>query len=103
MATPQEKPTHGNETWPVRDDDYSQDFEETISSSECGCIRGLFWWRRNSNEGHGYLLHQQAVEELRESWLKKKAKKLKEFWQGQSGRISFAGLVYMGLTRKEGR
>ncbi|XWS70466.1 hypothetical protein CRYUN_Cryun03dG0050800 [Craigia yunnanensis] len=81
MATPQEKLTHGNETWPVRDDD----FEETISSSECGCIQGLFWWRRNSNVGHGYLLHQQASEEIRESWLMKTAKKLKEISEVLAG------------------
>ncbi|XP_022731910.1 uncharacterized protein LOC111286287 [Durio zibethinus] len=88
MATPQQKPTHANETWPLRDEDYTQDFEETISSPSCGCFRGLCWWRRNSNEGHGngYILHQQAAEEIRsESWLTKKAKKLKEISEVLAG------------------
>ncbi|XWS26184.1 hypothetical protein CRYUN_Cryun26dG0009200 [Craigia yunnanensis] len=82
MATPQEKPTHTNETWPLRDDDYSQDFEEMISFSGCGCIGRLCWWHRNSNEGHGYLLQ---AEEIRESWLKNKAKKLKEISEVLAG------------------
>ncbi|XVE53568.1 hypothetical protein DITRI_Ditri03aG0013300 [Diplodiscus trichospermus] len=84
MATPQEKTTEANETWPLRSDDhdYRQDFEETISSSGCGCMGRLCWWRRSSNEGHGYLLQG---EEIRESWLKKKAKKLKEMSEVMAG------------------
>ncbi|WRX33987.1 hypothetical protein QQP08_026474 [Theobroma cacao] len=79
MATPQEKPAHVNETWPLRDDDDegARDFEERISSSGCGCIQGLCWWRRNGNGGgQEYLLHQK--EEVRDGWLKRKAMKLRE-------------------------
>ncbi|OMO61608.1 hypothetical protein CCACVL1_23375 [Corchorus capsularis] len=81
MATPQNQT---KETWPLKDDhDYSQDFDqETYSSSGCGCFHGFCWWRRRSrNEGNGYMLHQQEDQNQminKESWLKKKAKKLKE-------------------------
>lgn len=114
MATPQDKPAHdSNGTWPIRDDDYSQDFEEsTISSSECGCIRDLICcWPRNSNEKHGYdLLHQQqaAEEIIRESWVKEKAKKLKEIsevlarprWKNFVRRFSIYG---NGINNKKRR
>ncbi|XVE97372.1 hypothetical protein REPUB_Repub03eG0014000 [Reevesia pubescens] len=84
MATLQEKQTHTNETWPLRDDDdYSQDFEETFSSSGCGCFRGLCWCGQNSNEGHGHVL--QAEEIRSESWLKKKTKELKEISEVLAG------------------
>ncbi|XVF35643.1 hypothetical protein REPUB_Repub18cG0163700 [Reevesia pubescens] len=85
MAILQEKPTHTNETWPLRDDDgYSQEFEETFPSSGCGCFRGLCWWRRrNSNGGHGHLLQGEEIRS--ESWLKKKGKKLKEISEVLAG------------------
>ncbi|KAB2077571.1 hypothetical protein ES319_A06G108300v1 [Gossypium barbadense] len=76
-AAPQEKPIHAKETWPLRNDgneDYSQDFEDPDSSFGCGCFQGLFRWRFRL-EGQGYLLQQ---EEAKESWLKRKAKELKE-------------------------
>ncbi|XP_022752221.1 uncharacterized protein LOC111300909 [Durio zibethinus] len=82
MVTPQEKPTHSSETRPLRDDEYTQDFEEMISSSGCDCLGGLCWWRRSRNEGHGYLLQ---AGEIRETWLKKKAKKLKEMSEVLTG------------------
>ncbi|XVF89365.1 hypothetical protein PTKIN_Ptkin19aG0124600 [Pterospermum kingtungense] len=87
MATPQEKPAHhnNNETWPLRHDhDYNQDFEDsTVTSTGCGCINGLCWWRRSINERHnGYLLQ---AEEIRESWLKNKAKKLRELSEVLAG------------------
>ncbi|KAE8732810.1 hypothetical protein F3Y22_tig00001728pilonHSYRG00063 [Hibiscus syriacus] len=71
-ATSPEKPAQAKETRPFRaeDEDYFQDFEDPLSSSGCGgCLRGLFRWRR------GYLLQ---YEENRESWEKRKAKKLQE-------------------------
>ncbi|GMJ07748.1 hypothetical protein HRI_004444000 [Hibiscus trionum] len=78
-ATPQEKPAQANEAWPLRaeNEDYSQDFEDSISSSGCGgCFRGLFRWR------HGYLLQS---EENKEGWLKRKAKKLQEISEVLAG------------------
>ncbi|GMI83862.1 hypothetical protein HRI_002055500 [Hibiscus trionum] len=82
MATPQ--PAHANETWPLGDDEYSQDFEDTFSSSGCGCMGGLCWWpwRRNTN---GYMVQVQAEEVRSESWVKRKAKKLKEMSEVVAG------------------
>ncbi|KAK8706700.1 hypothetical protein V6N13_057777 [Hibiscus sabdariffa] len=80
-ATPPEKPAQvPKETWPLRavNEDYSQDFEDLISSSSgCGgCFRGLFRWR------NGYLLQS---EENREGWVKRKAKKLQEMSEVLAG------------------
>ncbi|KAE8687798.1 hypothetical protein F3Y22_tig00111008pilonHSYRG00205 [Hibiscus syriacus] len=84
MATPQpqEKPAHVKETWPLRDDEYTRYFEETLSSSVSGCIGGLCWWRRNTN---GYMVQAQAEEVRPESWVKRKAKKLKEISEVLAG------------------
>ncbi|KAE8663427.1 hypothetical protein F3Y22_tig00112980pilonHSYRG00037 [Hibiscus syriacus] len=93
-ATPQEKPAQAKETRPLRaeDEDYSQDFEDPLSSSFCGgCFRGIFRWR------HGYLLQ---YEENRESWVKRRAKKLQEIsellagprWKNFIRRFSIYGI-----------
>ncbi|KAE8698449.1 hypothetical protein F3Y22_tig00110597pilonHSYRG00224 [Hibiscus syriacus] len=80
MATPQ--PQEKPETWPLRDDEYTQDSEDAYPSSGCGCIGGLCGWRRNSN---GYMVQAQAEEVRSESWLKRKAKKLKEISEVLAG------------------
>ncbi|KAL4319030.1 hypothetical protein GQ457_18G014740 [Hibiscus cannabinus] len=79
MATP---PAHANETWPLEDDEYIQDFEDTFSSSGCGCFGGLCWWRRNTN---GYMVQVQGEEVRSESWVTRKAKKLKEISEVLAG------------------
>ncbi|KAL4296216.1 hypothetical protein GQ457_12G020040 [Hibiscus cannabinus] len=79
-AAPQEKPAQvPKETWPLRavNEDSSQDFDDTMSSSGCGgCFGGLFRWR------HGYLLQS---EEKREGWVKRKAKRLQEISEVLAG------------------
>ncbi|XP_039025898.1 uncharacterized protein LOC120159369 [Hibiscus syriacus] len=77
MATPQpqEKPVHVNETRPIRDDEYTHYFKDTSSSSGCGCFGRFCWWRRNTS---GYMVQVQSEEVRRESWVKRKAKKLRE-------------------------
>ncbi|KAL4304459.1 hypothetical protein GQ457_10G018120 [Hibiscus cannabinus] len=70
MATPQSQ-----ETWPLRCHEYAaaQDFEYAFPSSGCGCIGRLRWWR-------------QKAEGVRpESWLKRKAQKLREISEVLAG------------------
>ncbi|KAJ0030431.1 hypothetical protein Pint_12466 [Pistacia integerrima] len=89
MASPQEKLESINETTPLTDDDsYIEEdyqcYEEAAvkTCSYCGCFEELcfLWHRRNKNGGKGrYLLHQQQQERgIRESWLKKRVRKVKE-------------------------
>ncbi|KAK3211582.1 hypothetical protein Dsin_016288 [Dipteronia sinensis] len=88
METPQEKTIHVSETTPFREeDDGFEDYEEGLRSNGCGCFPGLCfrWKKRNNNNGGGgntYLLHhqqqQQQEQETRESWLVRKAKKVRE-------------------------
>ncbi|KAK8509342.1 hypothetical protein V6N13_062390 [Hibiscus sabdariffa] len=98
-ATPQEKPPHSKETCPLtaENEDYSREFEDPISSYGCGgCFRGLLGRR------HRYL---QQSEENRESWVKRKAKKLQEIsevlagprWKNFIRRFSIYG---MNLNKK---
>ncbi|GMI88482.1 hypothetical protein HRI_002517500 [Hibiscus trionum] len=78
MATPQSQ-----ETRPLRDDEHGQDdFDDAFPSSGCGCIGQLCWWRRNS---HGYIMQAPAEGVRSESWLKRKAKKLKEMSEVLAG------------------
>ncbi|GMJ15849.1 hypothetical protein HRI_005254100 [Hibiscus trionum] len=70
---------HAKETCPLtaENEDYSHEFQDPISSSGCGgCFRGLFGWR------HRYSLQS---EEMRESWVKRKAKKLQEISEVLAG------------------
>ncbi|KAL5783058.1 hypothetical protein ACOSP7_008087 [Xanthoceras sorbifolium] len=91
MATPQEKPLNISETSPLREeDDGFEEYEEGLRSNGCGCFQGLcFRWKRRNNNGGGgntYLLHhqqhqqQQQVQEqeIRESWLVRQAKRIRE-------------------------
>lgn len=65
---------------PSNDDGYAaaDDYEDDIASSGCGCFqRFCLRWRGGINGGYGYLGRRQE-EEIRESWVVKAAKKLKE-------------------------
>lgn len=85
MANPQEKLSSAevSETSPLNDEDYVEDCEEEAAAKfcSCGCFKGVcLRWRRGR-----YLLHQQQDKGSRESWLKKRVKKLKEISEVMAG------------------
>ncbi|KAK8568520.1 hypothetical protein V6N13_106429 [Hibiscus sabdariffa] len=96
MATPQSQ-----ETWPLRCHDYAiaHDLEYAFPSSGCGCIAGLRWWRRKSI-GYINMTQAEGVRVRPESWLKRKARKLREIseilagprWKNFSPRFITSGI-----------
>ncbi|GKV03210.1 hypothetical protein SLEP1_g15554 [Rubroshorea leprosula] len=56
----------------------ADDYEDEIAYSGCGCFqRFCLRWRGGINGGYGYLVRRQE-EEIRESWVVRAVKKLKE-------------------------
>jgi hypothetical protein len=88
MATPREKLVSFSENYDLEELEYVEDYDvEKITSSSCGCFRGIcLRWRTNNDGIRGrYLLRQrQRGEEKEENWLvNKMTRKMKQLSESE--------------------
>ena len=61
-----------------------EDYEENVHNEHgCGCLWKLWFVRRDNNSSHWILMQQEG--EIKETWLKNKAKKVKEISEVLAG------------------
>ncbi|KAJ4827243.1 hypothetical protein Tsubulata_015205 [Turnera subulata] len=65
------------ESSPLVDSRYVEDYEETVTSSACGCFQGLCSGLRRSYT-HKQLVHNQDQEVKEDGWFVEKVKELRE-------------------------